>query len=171
VKIIDGGEGNEGYDVYLLDTPGVFIPYVPDAEAMLKLALCGCVKDSIVAPYTLADYLLYRLNLVDPGIYAYLCPPTNEVEVLLKAIAKRSGRPSKPTEINWDALSLMMIQRWRGGRFGRFSLDSLDEESVAKYREHREEQTGSSLSQARKAEKEALRQRSRARKKAVHENG
>ncbi|KAG9757032.1 GTPase, partial [Aureobasidium melanogenum] len=37
VKIIDSTEDGEG--VYLLDTPGVFIPYVPDAEAMLKLAL------------------------------------------------------------------------------------------------------------------------------------
>ena len=41
VKII---ERESGSHVYVLDTPGVFMPYVPDADNMLKLALCGCVK-------------------------------------------------------------------------------------------------------------------------------
>lgn len=60
VKIAEGEEDGEG--VYLLDTPGVFVPYVPDAEAMLKLALCGSVKDTIIAPTTLADYLLFQID-------------------------------------------------------------------------------------------------------------
>ena len=48
--------------VYVIDSPGVFPPYVPDGESMLKLALCGCVKEGLVPPLTLADYLLYRFE-------------------------------------------------------------------------------------------------------------
>jgi hypothetical protein len=44
----------------------VFVPYVPDVESMLKLALCGSVKDTVIPPTSIADYLLYHLNLVDP---------------------------------------------------------------------------------------------------------
>ena len=60
--------------VYLLDTPGVFMPYVPTASAMLKLALCGTVKEGLIPAVTLADYLLYRVNLVDPRCYRPLLP-------------------------------------------------------------------------------------------------
>jgi ribosome biogenesis GTPase A len=51
-----------------LDTPGVFVPYVPDVESMLKLALCGSVKDMVIPPTSIADYLLYHLNLVDLSV-------------------------------------------------------------------------------------------------------
>lgn len=61
--------------VYIHDTPGVFMPYVPSGLAMLKLALCGCVKDGLVPPVTVADYLLYELNLRDPGAYLRLLRP------------------------------------------------------------------------------------------------
>ena len=48
---------------------------------MLKLSLVGCVKDGLISNVTVADYLLYHLNLVDPLCYKRLCPggPTNDV--------------------------------------------------------------------------------------------
>ncbi|EGS22862.1 mitochondrial GTPase 1-like protein [Thermochaetoides thermophila DSM 1495] len=55
---MEGGEPGLGEGVFVVDTPGVFIPYVSDPEAMVKLALVGCVKDGIVPKETLADYLL-----------------------------------------------------------------------------------------------------------------
>ena len=70
VKIIDDPDlDGEAGNVYVLDTPGVFVPYVPDAETMLKLALCGSVKDTVVAPTAIADYLLFHLNLQDAALY------------------------------------------------------------------------------------------------------
>lgn len=36
--------------------------FVPDAEAIIKLALMGSVKDTIIAPFTLCDYLLFHIN-------------------------------------------------------------------------------------------------------------
>ncbi|OCK82906.1 GTPase [Lepidopterella palustris CBS 459.81] len=164
VKIIEGQEGMEG--VYLLDTPGVFVPHVPDAETMLKLALCGSVKDTIIAPVTLADYLLYRINLVTPGLYAEYHPPTNEVITLLNAIAEKTGRLQKGGTLDTEAAALWMIQRWRTGHLGRFMLDEISEDAL----ENKKIEEGAmvpSMHQARKADKEMRRARSKSRRQAV----
>ncbi|KAI5247703.1 GTPase [Aureobasidium subglaciale] len=152
VKIIDSTEDGEG--VYLLDTPGVFIPYVPDAEAMLKLALCGNVKDTIIPPTTLADYLLYRVNLIDPKLYKEYCPPTNDIVELLNAIANKTGRLQKGGEPDTEAVALWMIQRWRNGLWGRFLLDEVSEGGLQQ-RIFEESSMGGSMNQARRADKEA----------------
>ncbi|KAF2187506.1 mitochondrial GTPase 1 [Zopfia rhizophila CBS 207.26] len=161
------GEGKGKYKgvgggVYLLDTPGVFIPYVPDAEAMLKLALCGSVKDTIISPVMMADYLLYHINCVDPTLYAEYCPPTNDIVPLLEAIARKTGRLGKGGKADTEATALWMIQRWRTGHLGRFLLDEVSAEALEK-RKVEEQEVGPSISQARRVDKERRRERSRAR--------
>ncbi|KAH7379420.1 hypothetical protein DE146DRAFT_682525 [Phaeosphaeria sp. MPI-PUGE-AT-0046c] len=121
-----GAAAGVGGGVYLLDTPGVFIPYVPDAHAMLKLALCGSVKDTIIPPVLLADYLLFHLNLHSPTLYSEYCAPTNDILVLLAAIAEKTGRLAKGGGMDPEATSLWLIQRWRRGEMGRFGLDELE---------------------------------------------
>jgi len=172
VKIIDGadivedgedaaGAGGEG--MYLLDTPGVFMPYVPHPESMLKLALCGAVKDGIISPVTLADYLLFRINLHDPTVYAEYMPdgqPTNEIVPLLEGIARKTGRLGKGGVVDVDAAAAWIIQRWRVGQLGRFVLDDVDEEALEKRKEE-ETERGPSVSQARRMEKESRREKMR----------
>lgn len=158
VKIIDGAEASEG--VYLMDTPGVFVPYVPNAESMLKLALCGSVKDTIIAPTTLADYLLYQMNLYDPETYTDFAAPTNDIMGFLSSVAHKTGRLQKGGIPDEEAAALWVIQRWRNGYLGRFILDEVTLESME--RERRDsEGLGSSMSQARRANKDMRRQRSR----------
>ncbi|CAH9079465.1 unnamed protein product [Cuscuta epithymum] len=48
--------------IYVLDTPGVLVPSIPDIETGLKLALTGSVKDSVVGEERIAQYLLAVLN-------------------------------------------------------------------------------------------------------------
>ncbi|KAK1288918.1 hypothetical protein QJS10_CPB19g01777 [Acorus calamus] len=48
--------------IYVLDSPGVLVPRIPDIETGLKLALTGSVKDSVVGEERLAKYLLAVLN-------------------------------------------------------------------------------------------------------------
>ena len=157
------GERGVGGGVYLLDTPGVFIPYVPDAEAMMKLALCGSVKDTIISPVVLADYLLFHMNLVDPKLYADYTPgPTNDIVELLELIAKRTGRFGKGGKTDHEATALWMIQKWRRGEMGRFVFDRVDEEGLAKARLE-EEEMQPSMNQARKMERERRRARNIAR--------
>jgi len=164
VKIIDGDEDNEG--VYLLDTPGVFIPYVPDAESMLKLALCGSVKDTILPPTSLADYLLFHLNLTDPSLYIQYNPPTNDASELLDAIAYKTGRLQKGGVPDTEAAALWMIQRWRTGHLGRLLLDEVTQNALQE-RLQAERDSPMSISQARKADKGARRERARQKNAAV----
>jgi ribosome biogenesis GTPase A len=162
VKII-ASEGG-GSDVYLLDTPGVFIPYVPDAEAMLKLALCGSVKDTVIPPFTIADYLLYHINQHEPKVYSTYHEPTNSVTDLLDAMARKIGRLQKGGEVDMDGTAMWMVQRWRNGHLGKFGLDVVDEAAIKAYEMGEGMERTTSMSQARKAGKEVARARSRAKK-------
>lgn len=151
VKIIDGEDGREG--VYVLDTPGVFVPYVPDAESMLKLALCGNVKDTIIPPTTIADYCLYHLNLNDPKLYEPFSHPTNDIFEVLDGLARKQGRLKRGGLPDFEASALQFVQRWRAGDMGHFILDKVTETSL----EERAEELhllGGSMNQARKAVKQ-----------------
>ena len=167
VKIIDGSSlGGEENDVYLLDTPGVFIPYVPDSGAMLKLALCGSVKDNVVPPFTLADYLLYHINLRGlEGVYGTYCGPTNELGEVLDGMARKTGRLMKGGVPDWEGTALWMVQRWRNGFLGRFGLDDVTTAGLEKWRAKEVESEGTmSLNQARRKGKEMVRERARRRR-------
>lgn len=160
VKIVDADPEQGTEAVYLVDTPGVFVPFVPDADHMLKLALCGSVKDTIIAPTTLADYLLYHINKVSPKLYSQYCPPTNDVNVFLEGICQKTGRLGKGGVPDLEAAALWIIQRWRQGNMGNFVLDEVTEDGLKK---KMEEEVGTSLSQAKKQKKDLQRQRSKAR--------
>jgi mitochondrial GTPase 1 len=162
VKVVAADTATGTPAVYLLDTPGVFVPYVPDAEAMLRLALVGCVRDGIVPFVTLADYLLFRINLHGAAaVYAAYSPPTNAVLELLEGIARATGRLLKGGEPDVEAAAAWFVQRWRVGKMGRFVLDDVAPDTLANQRE--EERTRPlSWNQARKADKEAKKARARA---------
>jgi mitochondrial GTPase 1 len=155
VKIVDGEGGDRGGSVYVLDTPGVFIPYVPDAESMLKLALCNSVKDTVIQPVLLADYLLYRLNKINPMIYTAYSVPTNDVEEWLSNAARRIGRLNKGDEPDLVATALWLVQRWRVGSLGKFMLDEVTQHGLRD--KMQEERTATpSLSSAMKSYKASL---------------
>jgi len=152
VKIIEGEDGKEG--VYVLDTPGVFVPYVPDAESMLKLALCGNVKDTVIPPTTIADYLLYHLNLYDPSLYEPFSEPSNDVYVVLEGLARKQGRLKKGGVPDFESSALQFIQRWRGGGMGKFVLDEVTEDAIIAQQDMLQG-LGGSMNQARKAAKQS----------------
>jgi ribosome biogenesis GTPase A len=160
VKIIDKDEEKGTDNVYLLDTPGVFVPYVPNAESMLKLALVGSVKDTIISPVTLADYLLFHINKNYPGtnVYEDYCSQTNDIVEFLEGVCRKTGRLGKGGVPDLDAAALWIIQRWRQGNLGTFVLDEVTKDGLEK---HMREETGTSLNQARKQKKEAQRVRSK----------
>lgn len=147
-------------DVYVLDTPGVFVPYMPDAERMLKLALCGCVKDSVLPPTTIADYLLYHINLHDPELYKRWSEPTNEIMSLLENFARKTGLLAKGGIPNIDLAALRFVQRWRAGELGKFILDNVEEELRRRQEEPTKKTPGTSITQALKVARRERKQRS-----------
>ncbi|KAI9904137.1 hypothetical protein N3K66_000666 [Trichothecium roseum] len=150
----DGGGGGVGAGVYVMDTPGIFQPYVRDGETMLKVALAHGIKKGLVADEILADYLLFRLNLLGgSGAYARYCPPTNDVRDLLAAVAAREGRLLPGGVPNLREAAARVLSLWRAGDMGRYVLDDLGDEHV---RAHRllVAEPGLSMNQARKLDKE-----------------
>jgi ribosome biogenesis GTPase A len=155
-----------GGGVYLVDTPGVFIPHVPDAGSMMKLALCGSVKDTIIPPVMLADYLLFHMNLIDTTLYSdYVPGPTNDIVELLEGIARKTGRLGKGGKADTEATALWMIQKWRSGNMGKFLLDRVNDEGLV-VSKIAEQEMMPSMNQARKAQREMRRERSKLRGQA-----
>ncbi|KAF3061086.1 Mitochondrial GTPase 1 [Daldinia childiae] len=170
VRVIaeDTAAGLEG-GVFVVDTPGVFIPYVTDVEAMLKLSLVGCVKDGLVPAETVADYLLFRLNLRDPEMYGELSSPTNDIREFLDNIAVRTGKLLKGGVPSQEQAADWIVQQWRKGNLGRFGLDDVSEETLTALRAKALAggEQHLSMNQARKREKEARKVRNTAKRQAA----
>ncbi|KAL2114626.1 hypothetical protein VUR80DRAFT_2606 [Thermomyces stellatus] len=161
VRILGGRDDPDqslGEGVFLIDTPGVFMPYVPDGESMIKLALVHGVKDNIVPYEVVVDYLLYKLNQWDPALYAKYSPPTNHVDEFLSGVAKRTGKFEKSRAGFGIQAAMWIIEQWRHGNLGRYILDDVSPESIEAKKAELNTET-LSMNQARKREKEARKQR------------
>lgn len=156
-----GGPLGEG--VFVIDTPGVFMPFVSDGESMVKLALTHGVRDNIVPHEIVADYLLYKMNQWDPALYAKYSPPTNDVGEFLAGVARRTGKHETRAGFRIQA-AIWIIHQWRAGNLGKYILDDVTAESVeAKKADQNVENL--SMNQARKREKAARKQRSEEKRK------
>lgn len=143
--------------VYVLDTPGIFQPYVSDGETMIKVALAHGIKKGLIADEILVDYLLFRFNLWDPTIYARYCPePTNDVNELLQAVATRDGKLGKGGLANTREAAARLLSQWREGKLGRYILDDLTKDNMRLHQALISEPQ-LSMNQARKSMKEERR--------------
>lgn len=165
VKIIEKAKDIHG--VYVLDTPGVFVPYVPDSESMLKLALCGTIKSNLIPPTTLADYLLFHMNLNRPFCYRKYAEPTNDIMALLTQVALISGKVAKGGVPDTDAAARWLIQRWRTGYLPGFIMDDVRLTAMEERKAHLGI-LGGSINQAKKAEKIVKRDASAHRAEATY---
>ncbi|KAK2592270.1 Mitochondrial GTPase 1 [Conoideocrella luteorostrata] len=155
VRIVESEEkGGIGGGVFILDTPGIFQPYVEDGETMIKVALAHGIKKGLIPDEVLADYLLYRMNLWNPELYNRYCEPTNDVNEFLTAVAKRDGKLKTGGLPNWREAAARMLSQWRDGKLGKHVLDSLGDEDIRAH-ELMLAQPALSLHQAKKAQKEA----------------
>ena len=83
--------------MYLVDTPGIFIPHIgEESEAGLKLAACHAIRDGILDDFMICDYVLYQLNRNKNFTYVnkYDLPdkrPTENIHDLLQNIQNRFG--------------------------------------------------------------------------------
>lgn len=116
---------------------------------MLSLALVGCVNNSLLPLITIADFLLYHINLVDPSIYSAYHPPTNDIVQLLEAIARATGKLKKGGIPELESTAAWVVGRYRSGVMGRFILDDVSEDAWERWKEE-EEGMGESESAGRR---------------------
>ncbi|XP_044021104.1 mitochondrial GTPase 1 [Aphidius gifuensis] len=125
---------NEKPLVYLLDTPGIYTPYVRDIYAGLKLALVGSLQDHLVGQEIIADYLLFWLNKQRKFEYVEklgLKEPNDNIIDVLAMVALKMGRVKKIK--NYDGQYIQrpdfvyaaehFIRIFRTGELGRICLD------------------------------------------------
>jgi mitochondrial GTPase 1 len=134
--------------IYMSDSPGVMMPFIPTPETFLALALCGSIRDKIVPPQILADFLLFHLNRKDPALYTsvYNIRSTNDIEEFLTGVASKTGKLMQGGYVDDRAAAMEAISRFRRGGLGMWHVDSITpdafhrrikEEIVARQRESR----------------------------------
>ncbi|KAK5990983.1 Mitochondrial GTPase 1 [Cladobotryum mycophilum] len=159
VRIIESEEkGGVGSGVFVLDSPGIFQPYVEDGETMIKVALVHGIKKGLIPDEILADYLLYRMNLWDPLIYSRYCQPSNDVDEFLTAVSKRDGKLRAGGAPNLQESAARVLSQWRDGKLGKYVLDDLSEEALRAY-ELSLAEPSLSMNQAKKAQKSERKER------------
>merc|ERR1712038_27351 len=84
--------------IYVLDSSGILTPQAQSVEEATKLAVCACMKDSLVGEEHIADYLLFWLNKHRKFQYVdffNLPTATDEILELLAFIAKENNLTQK----------------------------------------------------------------------------
>jgi hypothetical protein len=79
-------------EIYLVDTPGILTPNIPNIEAGMRLSLCGCLPDHLVGEQYIVDYMLFWLNKHNSFSYVDifgLTEPTDNVLSFLSHVAKK----------------------------------------------------------------------------------
>ncbi|KAI7907757.1 P-loop containing nucleoside triphosphate hydrolase protein [Cokeromyces recurvatus] len=158
--------------IYLVDTPGVMVPYLEDPIRSLKVALTGGIRDHLSDEQIMVDYLLYRLNNFEAYNYAtwFNLPnhqPTNDVNELLEGVAKRIGAIVKGGELDLNMAAKFFLKYYRTGKLGQFTLDDVSPQSLDKFFETQKMYTTSNgQTISRRQEKKAIKleQRKKSRK-------
>ncbi|KAK3815435.1 MAG: P-loop containing nucleoside triphosphate hydrolase protein [Benniella sp.] len=130
IKVLDSPK------VYLIDTPGVMIPHIPDPISAIKVALTGAISDHLSDEEVIVDYLLFQLNQRQDYSYMQLYnikEPTDDIRVFLPQVAKYIGALKKGGEYNLAAAAQFLLKQYRIGKLGRFTLDDISAEALESY--------------------------------------
>lgn len=113
-------------DIEMLDTPGVLWPKFEDEETALNLAFTGAIKDEIMDTEELAFNLVKRLQEFYPNQLKdrYKLEEISEDALeTLDNIARKRGCLIKGGEIDYNRISTIILDEFRGGKIGNISLE------------------------------------------------
>lgn len=116
-----------GNGIELLDTPGVLWPKFDDPKVGDRLAFIGSVKDEILDAETLAIRLLevMKTDYADRLCERYKIQNFEDKEAweVLEMIGKKRGMMIKGGDIDYERVSVMLLDEYRGGKLGAISLE------------------------------------------------
>ncbi len=120
-----------GGGIELLDTPGILWPKFEDPEVGRKLAFTGAVKDAVVDIESLTLELLGYLARHYPE---RLCERYNLPSVeglapleIMEAVADKRGMLVRGGEYDYERVSVMLLDEYRGGKLGKITLEFPEE--------------------------------------------
>lgn len=116
-----------GGGIELLDTPGVLWPKFDDKEVGQKLAFTGAVKDTVVDIESLCLDLLKYMSQSYPERLCerYKLDSVEGLEPLelMELIAKKRGMILRGGDYDYERVSVMLLDEFRGGKLGRITLE------------------------------------------------
>jgi len=121
--------------VELMDTPGILWPKLESEETQLNLAFTGAIKDEIMDIENLALMLLKILcrDYPDRVINRYKLDELSEEPLEnMNNIAKKRGAILSGKEINYNRVSIMLLDEFRGGKLGPISLENYGSEKSSR---------------------------------------
>ncbi len=124
-KSINGFKIVSDPPTFMMDTPGIIIPKIRESsEDGLKLSVCNNIRDGIIEPELVCDYLLYKLNkdAVFNYVNRYSLPmrrPTDSVHDLGNAIMERFKLVER------SAAYQAFLRDFRDGKIGSITFDEL----------------------------------------------
>ena len=130
IRIEDGIE--------LMDTPGVLWPKFESEEVGLHLAFTGSIKDDILEKTEIAYQLLKFLvnNYFDKVIERYKLDENeikeilnsdeeenNKIVEIMETIAKKRGAILSGGRIDYEKVSIILLDEFRSGKIGRITIE------------------------------------------------
>lgn len=116
-----------GDGIELLDTPGILWPKFEDPEVGKRLAYTGAVKDEIMDIETLAYNLIELLLREHPDLlakrYEILNIEDKAALDIMDEIGKKRGMLLRGGEINYERVSVMLLDEFRAGTIGKITLE------------------------------------------------
>lgn len=112
--------------IELMDTPGILWPKFEDEEVALNLAFTGAIKDEIMDIEELAYNLVSRLKVNYPErlMERYKLTEIKEDTLdILNDIAKKRGTIASGGVVDYNRLSVLLLDEFRGGKLGCISLE------------------------------------------------
>lgn len=113
-------------DIEMMDTPGVLWPKFEDERTALNLAFTGAIKDEIMDIEELAFELTKRLQ-IHYGELLKERYKLNEIHEgpleTLNDIARKRGCLVKGGEIDYNRISVILLDEFRGAKIGNISLE------------------------------------------------
>lgn len=114
-------------EIMLLDTPGILWPKFEDQLTGLNLAFTGAIKDEIMDTTELAVKLLEKLSVTYPEKIKErykLENLTGKKGVdLLEEAGRRRGCLVSGGEVNFNRISVILLDEFRGGKIGKITLE------------------------------------------------
>ncbi len=114
-------------DLELLDTPGVTLPKLKQAETGLRLGLLATIKDSVIGTELLVEYLhhVYRQQDRWEIVSRHKLdgfPATSEE--LLEEVGRRAGYINAGGIVRHKQAADLLLREFREGNYGRISLEA-----------------------------------------------
>lgn len=112
--------------IELMDTPGVLWPKFEEEEVGFNLAFTGAIKDEIMDTEELALKLVERLQNTSPEVLKarYKLEELSEDPLEnMDNIARKRGCIMSGKNIDYNRISVMLLDEFRGGKIGNISLE------------------------------------------------